>query len=157
LRWDQIMLDAFRGVFVPLHLKTVEYYRTLRRHLTSRGVVVANLHSLTDAYKHDRNTFADVFPLGYAFSSENGRQTAFVASADRRSVGAYELRANARGLADAFDFDVLGLAGRWVLETDWDVSAAVLRDDFPAGETHRGARRHNTRCRGAECTYRLDK
>jgi spermidine synthase len=155
-KWDQIMLDAFRGVFVPFHLKTVEYYQALLRHLGPKGTVVANLHSLTDMYKHDRNTFAEVFPQGYAFRSENGRQTTFVASADPRPVGVYALRDNARAVRDAFDFDLMGLAGRLYLETDWDASAEILRDDFPGGETPQGAERHNLRCEGETCAYRID-
>jgi spermidine synthase len=153
VRWDQIMLDAFRGVFVPFHLKTVEYYQSLAKHLTPKGTVVANLHSQTEMYKHDRNTFAAVFPQNYAYLSENGRQTTFVASADPEPVGAYRQRANARRVADAFDFDLLGLAGRWYLRTDWDTSAAVLRDDFPRGRTPQGAERHNDRCVGKDCKF----
>ena len=38
------MLDAFRGVFVPYHLKTVEFYAACLKRLSPRGVVVANLH-----------------------------------------------------------------------------------------------------------------
>jgi hypothetical protein len=115
--------------------------------------VVANLHSQTGMYKHDRNTFAEVFPQRYAFRSENGRQTTFVASADPRPVGVYEQRANARGLGDKFDFDLQGLAGRWYLETDWDESAEILRDDFPEGQTPQGAERHNDRCSGPDCKF----
>jgi spermidine synthase len=153
-KWDTIMLDAFRGVFVPFHLKTVEYYETLRAHLTPEGVVSANLHSQTGMYKHDRNTFAEVFPTRYAFHSENGRQTTFIASASDRQLGPYDLRANAKAMQAKFDFDLQGLAARWYLGTDWDVSAKVLRDDFPPGETPDGAERHNTRCKGDDCPYR---
>ncbi len=143
--WDMILLDAFRGVYVPKHLKTVEYYEQLVAHLSPAGVVAANLHSRTESYKHDRNTFAQVFPRVYPFFSENERQTAFIASRSKRLVTPYELRANARRLQPKFDFDLVGVAGRWYLETDWDTSAAVLRDDFPAGETQKGAVRHNKR------------
>lgn len=152
-KWDMIMLDAFRGVFVPFHLKTVEYYRALLEHLSPTGVVVANLHSATEMYKHDRNTFAAVFPTRYAFVSESRRQASFVASANPDWIGAYELRRNARQLQDVFDFDLLGLAARWYLQTDWDTSAEVLRDDFPQGRTPQGAERHNTACEGEDCPY----
>ena len=156
-RWDQIMLDAFRGVFVPFHLKTVEYYQQLRRHLTERGTVVANLHSRTAMYKHDRNTFAHVFPTGYAFRSENAMQATFVASNDPVQLGAYALRDNAAKVQPSFDFDMQGLAARWYLETDWDTRAEILRDDFPKGKTPQGAERHNTPCAGPECRYRTDE
>ncbi len=153
--WDMILLDAFRGVFVPFHLKTVEYYRTLLRHLSPRGVVVANLHQTTKMYDSDRNTFAEVFPTGYAFRAESSRQIAYVAARSTEPVGAYALRENARKLQAHFDFDLLGLASRWSLSTDWDRAAPILRDDFPPGETSRAAERHNERCTGPNCPYDL--
>ena len=156
-QYDMIMLDAFRGVFVPFHLKTVEFYQALLRRLTPGGVVVANLHSLTEMYKHDRNTFAAVFPRRYAFANEAGNQTILVASADETPVGAYQMRANARSLLEHFDFDLMAVSARWFLETDWDRSAAVLRDDFPEGQTPQGAERHNVRCEGPDCPYRTDQ
>lgn len=156
-KWDMIMLDAFRGVFVPFHLKTREYYELLRQHLTDDGVVVANLHKHTAMYPHDRNTFAAAFPGGYAFRSESGRQCTYVATASGEPLGAYALRANARAAAPLFDFDVMGLAARWYLERDWDASAAILTDDFPEGATPKGADRHNSQCVGRGCRYRTDE
>jgi spermidine synthase len=52
--WDLIILDAFRGVFVPYHLKTAEFYEACLRRLSPAGVVVANLHNATRMYPHDR-------------------------------------------------------------------------------------------------------
>ena len=156
-KWDMIMLDAFRGVFVPFHLKTREYYELLLSRLTDDGVVVANLHKHTDMYPHDRNTFAAAFPSGYSFRSESGRQCTFVASASAEPRGAYTMRANARAVESKFDFDVMGLAARWYLERDWDATAAVLTDDFPEGDTPKGADRHNNLCVGKGCRYRTDE
>jgi spermidine synthase len=150
-RWDMVLLDAFRGVFVPLHLKTVEYYTALRDHLAPDGVVAANLHSLTEKYPSDRNTFAEVFRQGYGFRSENGRQTCFVASPAPQPVSTYTLRARARALQSKFDFDMLGLAARHHLSRDWDPAAAVLHDDFERSDA--GAQRHNRSCVGDDCPY----
>ncbi len=150
-RWDVVLLDAFRGVFVPMHLKTAEYYGALREHLTDDGVVAANLHSLTEMYPSDRNTFASVFQQRYAFRSENGRQTCFVASPSADVVSPYALRARARALQPKFDFDMLGLAARLHLSRDWDPTAPVLHDDFEGVEA--GAKRHNERCEGEACPY----
>ncbi|MEM9452988.1 MAG: fused MFS/spermidine synthase [Myxococcota bacterium] len=152
--WDMILLDAFRGVFVPLHLKTAEYYQTLLSHLTDQGVVVANLHNATPMYKHDRTTFAHVFPQGYSFHTERGRQTIFVASAAEQAVSTYQMQANARAAQPAFDFDLRGLAARWYLGCDWDDSVGqVLHDDFSPADLQRGIERHNERCAGADCDY----
>ena len=81
---------------------------------------------------HDRNTLAAVFPQRYSFVSESGNQTTFVASADRQRVGAYELRRNAVALRERFDFDLLGLAARYYMRTDWELEAEVLADAIAA-------------------------
>ncbi len=144
--WDMIILDAFRGVFVPYHLKTAEFYRACLDRLSPQGVVVANLHNATRMYPHDRNTLAAVFPQRYSFVSEAGNQTTFVAAADRQRIGAYELRKNARMLRDRFDFDLLGLAARYYLRTDWEIDAEVLHDDFKPADLEQAAKRHNKTC-----------
>jgi len=150
--WDHIMLDAFRGVFVPYHLKTKEAYAACLAKLTPGGVVVANLHNLTRMYPHDRQTLASVFPQRYSFVSESGNQTTFVASSSKDRVGVYEIRNNAGRVAGKFDFDLLGLAARYYLRTDWDPEARVLTDDFDPQELESAAQRHNTTCI-AGCAY----
>ncbi len=144
-QWDMILLDAFRGVFVPFHLKTVEFYRAVLARLAPRGVVVANLHNATRMYPHDRETLAAAFPTRYSFVSEGGNQTTLVASADPQRRGLYELRGNARAAQPTFDFDLLGLAARLYLRRDWD-PAEVLRDDFNKDELKAASERHNETC-----------
>ena len=153
--WDMILLDAFRGVFVPLHLKTREYYQALYEHLTPQGVVVANLHNGTPMYKHDRTTFADTFPHGYAFHTERGRQTVYVASASKEIVNTYQMHQNAIAAQPAFDFDLRGIASRWYLEEDWDTDRAqILHDDFSPEKLEQGIDRHNQICDdGDDCEY----
>ncbi|TPV93137.1 MAG: hypothetical protein B7733_22055 [Myxococcales bacterium FL481] len=145
-RWDLIMLDAFRGASVPFHLKTKEFYQACLGHLRPDGVVVANLHNRTRMYPHDRNTLAAVFPQRYGFVSEAGNQTTFVASASPRRLGAYTIRDHARTMAPRFDFDVLGLAARYYLRRDWELDAAVFKDDFPADQLPQAVERHNQTC-----------
>ena len=55
-------------------------------------------------------------------------------------------------LAGKFDFDLLGLAARYYLRTDWDPEARVLTDDFDPQELESAAQRHNTTCI-AGCAY----
>ena len=144
-QWDMIMLDAFRGVFVPFHLKTVEFYQAVLARLSPQGVVVANLHNATRMYPHDRETMAAVFPGRYSFVSEGGNQTTLVATSEPRRLGPYALRSNARLAQPTFDFDLHGLAARLYLRRDWD-TAEVLRDDFDRGELKAATERHNETC-----------
>lgn len=41
--YDLVLLDAYRGSFVPFHLLTEEFYAVLKHHLTPGGVVVENI------------------------------------------------------------------------------------------------------------------
>jgi spermidine synthase len=145
VQWDMILIDAFRGVFVPFHLKTAEFYKAVLARLRPQGVVVANLHNVTRMYPHDRETMASVFPTRYSFVSEGGNQTTLVASADPQRVGLYQVRANARVAQPMFDFDLLGLASRLYLRRDWE-AAEVLRDDFNNSDLKAAAERHNETC-----------
>ncbi len=153
--WDMIILDAFRGVFVPYHLKTAEYYQACLRRLSPDGVVAANLHHNGRMYAHDRATFAAVFPTRYAFLSEQGHQTTLVASASPRWLGAYDLRHGARAAQGAFDFDLLGLAARHYRAPNWRSPGRVLHDGFDPADLDRAAAHHNTRCTD-DCPYPTD-
>jgi spermidine synthase len=61
-QWDWLILDAFRGGFVPPHLKTEEFYRECAARLSDRGVFVSNLHATSQLYFSDLKTIQKVFP-----------------------------------------------------------------------------------------------
>lgn len=67
--WDWIILDAFRGGFVPPHLKTEEFYRECAAKLGPRGVFIVNLHSGTKLYHADLKTLLGVFPQVVLFAT----------------------------------------------------------------------------------------
>src|SRR2546423_980716 len=60
--YDWIILDAFRGGFVPPHLKTVEFYKLSQSHLTADGLFVANVHTNSSLFASDIRTMRQVFP-----------------------------------------------------------------------------------------------
>ncbi len=61
-QWDWLILDAFRGGFVPPHLKTEEFYEECAARLNDRGVFISNLHATTELYYSDLKTIQAVFP-----------------------------------------------------------------------------------------------
>ena len=67
--WDWIILDAFRGGFVPPHLKTEEFYRECAARLGDRGVFVTNLHATSQLYYSDLKTLQAVFPQVVLFET----------------------------------------------------------------------------------------
>jgi spermidine synthase len=67
--WDWIILDAFRGGYVPAHLKTVEFYRECAARLNDRGVFISNLHAGTELFYSDIKTIQAVFPQVVLFAT----------------------------------------------------------------------------------------
>jgi len=59
--YDWIILDAFRGGYVPPHLKTVEFYRQIGQRLTPNGIMIANLHTGTKLFECDLRTISEAF------------------------------------------------------------------------------------------------
>jgi spermidine synthase len=60
--YDWIILDAFRGGFVPPHLKTVEFYKLAQSHIAANGLFVANVHTNSSLFASDIRTMREVFP-----------------------------------------------------------------------------------------------
>ncbi|HUR58754.1 MAG TPA: fused MFS/spermidine synthase [Opitutaceae bacterium] len=67
--WDWLILDAFRGGFVPPHLKTEEFYRECAARISERGVFVSNLHATSELYYSDIKTIQAVFPQVVLFET----------------------------------------------------------------------------------------
>lgn len=67
--WDWIILDAFRGGFVPPHLKSKEFYEECAERLSDRGVLITNLHDGTKLFAADLKTLRAVFPQVVLFST----------------------------------------------------------------------------------------
>ncbi len=59
--YDIIMVDAYKGGYIPFHLCTREFYLLVKKHLTSKGAVALNLHSGSKLYPRIINTLKDVF------------------------------------------------------------------------------------------------
>ena len=68
-QWDWLILDAFRGGFVPPHLKTEEFYRECAARLSEGGVFVSNLHATSQLYYSDLKTIQKVFPQVVIFET----------------------------------------------------------------------------------------
>ncbi len=147
-RWDWLVLDAFRGGYVPPHLKTEEFYRECAARLTDRGVFVTNLHSGNRLYAADLKTIQKVFPQVVLFSTENrGNVIACAVNYRAPSIerdatwpSAAELTARLRGLVKMEDVR----AHRIALPTREIARADVLTDDFAPVEFLDSVKTNNT-------------
>lgn len=63
-RYDLVLLDAYRGPFVPFHLTTQEFYQLVKARLAPGGVVAQNVEPTTmffdSAYKTMQSVFENI-------------------------------------------------------------------------------------------------
>jgi len=61
-QYDVILLDAYRGPFVPFHMVTEEFYQIVKRHLAEGGVIAQNVEPSTMLFDSAVKTLNTVFP-----------------------------------------------------------------------------------------------
>ncbi len=61
-RYDLILLDAYRGGYVPFHLLTREFYLLVKERLAPGGAAAFNVHDGTKLYASTVKTLGTVFP-----------------------------------------------------------------------------------------------
>ena len=60
--YDLILVDAFRGGYVPFHLLTKEFYALVKQRLAPGGAAAFNVHDGTKLYASTIRTLGEVFP-----------------------------------------------------------------------------------------------
>ena len=65
--FDIVILDAYRGGYVPSHMLTKEFYLLLRKRLSQTGVAAINLHYGTELFESSLRTIQEVFPTVHTF------------------------------------------------------------------------------------------
>jgi spermidine synthase len=141
--YDIILIDAYRGTFVPFHLLTREFFQIVKRKLRPGGAAAQNI--ATDVMLYDaaiatlRSVFAnvDIYDL-------SGSVVAIAYDGPARSSA--QLRARAQSLQQTYNF-------RYNVPTLLNVrrpatgraAGRVLTDDFAPVEALRAIGRHNER------------
>ncbi len=134
-KWDWLILDAFRGGYVPPHLKTEEFYRECAARLTDRGVFISNLHMGTELFYSDIKTIEAVFPQVVLFQT-TGRGNVIACAVKYRAPditdpGKWPEVATLMEPAFAGHLDLAKVRGERMVEPWADVlHARVLTDDF---------------------------
>ena len=145
--YDIILIDAYRGPFVPFHLLTKEFYQIVKDHLAEGGVVAQNVEPSTMLFDSAVKTINAVFPnldfyradgnivtVGYLGPERTAEDLATVA---RERDKAFGLRYTLQDM----------LAQRRHIQIDGgkviDANAKVLTDDFAPVETLKTIERHN--------------
>ena len=140
-RHDVILVDAYRGPFVPFHLLTREFYLTAKRRLKSDGVLAQNIEPTTMLFDAAISTLASVFDNVDLYQAQSN----VVAIAyDGAPISQPDLLARAQSLQDLHGFKhvlpELALERRLLTSTpDHD----PLVDDFAPVEMLKSIERHN--------------
>lgn len=140
-QYDMILIDAYRGPFVPFHLLTKEFYSLVKSKLKAGGVVVQNIEPSTMLFDAAIVTIKSVFDNIDLFEA-GGNIVTVAYGGPRRSK--QELAQRASGLQKKYIFyhslsDMIG--DRKQLSTL--PSGKPLTDDFAPVEYLKGVKKHN--------------
>lgn len=139
-KWDVILIDAYRGPFVPFHLLTQEFYRLVKSRLNPGGVVVQNIEPSTMLFDSASATLKSVFP---SVDLYDGGGNVVAVGYDGPSLPQSELLARAAKVQARYKlrYDLTRLAAdRRVLNR---ATGKVLTDDFAPVETMRAIEQKN--------------
>lgn len=139
-KFDLIMVDAYRGPFVPFHLLTKEFYELAAEHLKPGGVVVQNVEPSTMLFDSAVATIGAAFDNLEFFES---RGNIVIVAYDGPKRDEAELRATAAARQEQYDFryNLTGLLERRY-KPEWN-STTPMTDDFAPVEYLKAIERHN--------------
>jgi spermidine synthase len=143
-KYDIILIDAYRGPFVPFHLLTKEFYQLVKDHLAPAGAVGQNVEPSTMLFDSAVKTIAAVFPQTDFYVAEGNVVTVAYDGPPRdpsdlgKSAKQRQLELNLRYQLPAM------LAQRRALDAGTlDAGAKVLTDDFAPVEALKAIENHN--------------
>lgn len=127
--YDVILLDAYRGPFVPFHLLTREFYEIVKAHLEPGGFVAQNIEPSTMLFDSTYATLLSVFDT-VDFYPSGGNSIAIAYDGPRRSDEELMEMARRRQAQYGFRYDLPDLvASRRSHELPGE-EIEVLTDDF---------------------------
>src|SRR4051812_16026793 len=139
-KWDVILIDAYRGPFVPFHLLTREFYQLVKTRLNPGGVVVQNIEPTTMLFDSASATLKSVFP---SVDLYDGGGNVVAVGYDGPQLSQAELLARAAKVQERYKlrYDLTKLAAdRRVLNRP---TGKVMTDDFAPVETMRAIEQKN--------------
>jgi spermidine synthase len=145
--YDIILIDAYRGPFVPFHLLTKEFYQIVKDHLAEGGVVAQNVEPSTMLFDSAVKTINAVFPQIDFYRADGNIVTIAYDGPERKPE---DLAAMARDRDNAYGLRYslaemlnerrrIDIASGKVIDPD----AKVLTDDFAPVEALKSIERHN--------------
>jgi len=145
--YDLILLDAYRGGYVPFHLLTREFYTLVKQRLTPGGAAAFNIHDGSKLYASTVKTLGEVFAALDLYPSGVGEVIA-VASASPLDPRTLERRAAALQERHGFRFPLPQILQRRLEQPRSQAAQGdVITDDFAPADVYdvigKNARRKN--------------
>jgi spermidine synthase len=140
-RWNIIMVDAYRGPFVPFHLLTTEFFKVVKSRLKPGGVVVQNIEPSTMMFDSALATIQKTFPNVDLYEA-GGNIIAVAYEGPRRTQEALLARAGTLQKEFRFLYPLPDLAKERRIVTR-PVPGKVLSDDFAPVESLLAIEKHN--------------
>ena len=140
-KWDVIMVDAYRGPFVPFHLLTKEFYQLLKDRLNPGGVIVQNVEPTTMLFDAAAATVKSIFSSVDMYDADGN---VVMIAYDGPSLSQDELKKRAAEAQAQYKFrhDITTMIGRRRVLEKVDAKR-VLTDEFAPVETLRAIEQHN--------------
>jgi spermidine synthase len=130
-RYDLILLDAYRGGYVPFHLLTREFYTLVKSRLTPGGAVAFNVHDGTKLYHSTVKTLGEVFPIVDLYPSGMGEVIATLSADPKFDRNMLATRAAALQARYNFRFPLPEVLKRRMANPEREARGGVsITDDF---------------------------
>ena len=140
-KFDVILVDAYRGPFVPFHLLTTEFYQLVSDHLNPGGVVVQNVEPTTMLFDSAVATIKAAFE-NVEFLSGDGNIVIVAYNGPVKDEAKLMRLAQERQVQYGFRYPLPELlANRF--NPPWNESTKALTDDFAPVEYLKAIERHN--------------
>jgi spermidine synthase len=136
--YDLILLDAYRGGYVPFHLLTREFYALVKARLAPGGAAAFNVHDGTKLYASTVKTLGEVFPALDLYPTGRGEVIA-VAATSALDKDTLERRAATLQARHGFRFALPQILQRRLDKPQAQAHAAkgdVITDDFAPADVY---------------------
>jgi spermidine synthase len=136
-RYDLILVDAYRGGYVPVHLLTREFYLLLKQRLTPSGAVAFNVHDGSKLYASTVRTLSDVFPTLDLYATGLGEVIAVATASPALDKETLARRASELQQRHAFRFPLPPILSRRLDRLPTRAATAdLITDDFAPADVY---------------------
>ncbi len=139
--FDVILIDAYRGPFVPFHLLTREFYKLVANHLNPGGVAVQNVEPTTMLFDSAVATISRAFDH-LVFLRGSGNIVIVAYNGPEKDEATVRQLAAERTKQYGLRYDLTDILDRR-FKPDWDPETSPLTDDFAPVEYLKAIARHN--------------